>query len=543
MAGSLLLAILFFTLLFALSGLALRCTINGWIVPVAVMSASATVIWSFGFSRRKLCVVALTLAVIALAAGLCSLLTDQSYDGNAYHGETIGRLLDGWNPLYESADTPTIWVNCYAKVLEILEASVAAMTGNMESGKVVNLILAGAAVLLLGGSLRMAFPAQPKRNIVIVTILFGANPVLITQLFTFYNDYALYCCMLIVGAGMLQAYCLGWSRLWVVVSFVATMIGMGTKFTHGFYLGIEWCAFIILLLVSHRSAKSIWHSMAIAAAGAVIGLCVAGFHPYVTNMQRFGHPLYPLMGDSPKDIMSVNTPKEFQKSGRIVNFAKSVTMVKRGTYDQRHGGFGPFMAPMLILALVFLVAARREWQAIYVSCWLFVSVFCFEQTWWARYNPYLWAIIPVSVLASMTCSGAGAGRWLKVARAMVYTCVALTVALCSGDALWLKVEATMYRNLLYDGARRSGTVNVAIEPYDVHVRRRLDEAGISYRVVPRCEIDTARSLFLTNDGFRGDVIELAPDVFNDVTAPGWRHKLLRMQERTLDFHDDKRPCD
>ncbi len=542
MAGTMLLAMVFYTLCIALLCFAVGTPINYWGFPVAVSASVATILCVFGTSKRSWRVVVLTLVSLAAASVVCSMLTDQSYDGNAYHGETIGRLLDGWNPVKETADTPTVWVNCYAKALEIAEASVAALTGNMESGKVVNLMLAGAALLLTGGVLRLVYPSLSKKRVAIVVLLFSANPVLITQLFTYYNDYALYCCILIVGTGMLRMYRMGWSWFWAAITLAATMIGMVTKFTHGFYLGIEWDAFLLLLVISRRSVSVIIRSASIAAAGALFGLCVLGYHPYVTNAQRFGHPLYPLMGDNVEDIMSGNTPIEFQEGGRIVNFVKSMTMSRRITYDQRYGGFGPYMYIMLLASVVLIAGSWRVWQALYVSLCLLISCFVFEQTWWARYIPYLWAVIPVSVLTSMIVS-VKAGLWQKPVRCIIYVCALLTLPHCVVDAVGLKIEATMYRRLLYEEARRSGVVNVAIEPYNVHVRRRLDEAGLKYNIIRRCEIDTTRALFLTNDGFRGDVIELSPTAFRDITTPGSRYKLVRMHKRTLDFHDDMHSCD
>ena len=535
-----LLAMLFCTLAGTVVCFAFGGAVNAVVVPVAVALSVAVIVWFYGADRRVLVTAGITILVLSALTWLCALLSDHSYDGNAYHGEIIGRLLDGWNPLYEDAGSPVSWVCGYAKALEMMEALVAAVTGNMESGKVINFMLAGSAVLLVEGAVRIAFPILSVRKAWIVALLFGANPVLVTQLLTFYNDYALYCLLLIVASMMVLLYCVGWSWRWASVAFVATIIGMSTKFTHGFYLGIEWGAFLLLLCLARRSRTLVWRSAVLAVVGAAIGLGLIGYHPYVTNMQRYGHPLYPLMGDRVEDIMSENTPAEFQHSNRVVNFVKSMAMVKRVTYDQRYGGFGPLMLLLFILSVVLLALAWRRWQAIYVAVFIIAASFCFEQTWWARYIPFLWAIVPVGVLSSMLACD---DRGIRIVRGCIYACVLLTMPLCAADALWLKIEASAYRRALYDGARRSGCVRVVIEPSDVHVRRRLDEAGIDYQIVTRENIDTTRALFLINDGFRGDVIELSPEAFGDLVAPGLRYRLLRMNERTLDFFDDIRPCD
>lgn len=535
-----LLAMLFCILAGTVACFAVGVAVNAVVFPVSVALAAIIVVWFYGMDRRVLTTAGVTVVALAVLTLCCALLSDHSYDGNAYHGEIIGRLLDGWNPLYEDAGSPVSWVCGYAKALEMTEASVAAFTGNMESSKVVNWMLVGSAVLLAESAVRIAFPVLSVRKTWIVALLFGANPVLVTQLLTFYNDYALYCLLLIVASMMILLYCRGWSWRWVLLALVGTLMGMATKFTHGFYLGVEWGAFLLLLCLSRRSVAMVCRSAAVAVAGAVIGLGLIGYHPYVTNVQRYGHPLYPLMGSHVEDIMSENTPAEFQHSNRVVNFVKSIAMVKRVTYDQRYGGFGPFMAPLLVLSMVLFALAWRRWQAIYAAAFIVAASFCFEQTWWARYIPFLWAVVPMGVLASMLACG---DRISRILRGGVYVCVLLTLPLCAADALWLKIETSAYRRAVYDGARRSGSVRVAMEPSDVHVRRRLDEAGVNYRIVAREDIDTTRALFLINDGFRGDVIELSPAVFDDLVAPGLRYRLLRMSERTLDFFDDIRPCD
>lgn len=542
-AGTVLLVMMFCTLAATVGCMAVGYGINAVVFPVAVVLSLASAILFYGRDRTVLLTAVTTVAAVAVLAWLCALMTDHSYDGNAYHGEVIGRLLDGWNPLQSDADTPVTWVNGYAKALEMVSASVASFTGNVESGKVVNFMLAGAAVLLVAGGLQSVFPSLSAKRSWIVALLFGANPVVITQMFTFYNDYALYCVLVIVAVMMLLLYRDGWSWQWAVLALLATMIGMVTKFTHGFYLGVEWGAFLILLWVSRRrGARMLWRCAVLAVVGAVLGLGVLGYHPYLTNVERHGHPLYPLMGDYVEDIMSENTPSVFRDSGRVVNFVKSMAMVKHVTYDQRYGGFGPFMIPLLLLSAALLALAWRRWQFIYIAITILVAAFCFEQTWWVRYIPFVWALIPLGVLASML-SADNMMRGMRLIRGAIYLCVLLTLPVCAADALWLKIEASMYRRTLYERARQAGVVRVAIEPNDVHVRRRLDEAGINYRIVPRDEIDTTRALFLTNDGFRGDVIEFPIAIYDSLVAPGIRYKLLRMDERKLDFFDDMRPSD
>jgi hypothetical protein len=539
-AGTMLLTSVLYTLLIELGCFVIGVAINAAIWPAALALSVVTTFCLYGFNIERCKTIVYVLVAIIVSTSACWWLTDNSYDGNAYHGEAIVRLLEGWNPIYEPEVSPTRWVNGYAKALEMCSAAISAFTGNVESGKVINFILAGSALSFVWAAVRRSFAALSNKRVWIVTLLFGANPVLLTQVLTFYNDYALYCCALIVGAMMLLIYREGWSLQWGSIATMATMIGMVTKFTHGFYLGVEWCAFIVLLILSRRPIKVALKCALVAVIGALLGLFILGYHPYITNTIHFGNPFYPLVGANAEDIMTGNTPSVFSESGRIVNFFKSVAMMKWLSYDQRYGGFGPFMAPLLILSLLIVAAmAWRRWHVAYVVLSLILSCFIFEQSWWARYIPFLWAVIPIGTLSSF----AGIGKWYRICRIGIYLCVIMTMPLCVVGGVWPRIEATVYRQTLYNYARQSGTVQVAIEPSDVHVRHRLDEAHISYSVVPRECIDTTRAVYLTNDGFRNDIIELSPDAFNEITAPGLRYRLTHMPERTLDFFEDIRISD
>ena len=70
-------------------------------------------------------------------------ICDMSWDGNAYHKETIGLLGYHWNPFRESPggnfavhvlgtdlEGMTLWTEAYPKAAEIFAASVYILTGN-----------------------------------------------------------------------------------------------------------------------------------------------------------------------------------------------------------------------------------------------------------------------------------------------------------------------------------------------------------------------------------------------------------------------------
>ncbi|MEI6728779.1 MAG: hypothetical protein WCK98_04005 [bacterium] len=105
--------------------------------------------WRLFTNLKALAAVALTVAslVITIGSFVVSLNVSQkfydlSYDGQAYHGEAIIELNEGWNPIYERAPgygggTHSIWLNAYPKASWLNSVSIYKVTGNIESGKTI----------------------------------------------------------------------------------------------------------------------------------------------------------------------------------------------------------------------------------------------------------------------------------------------------------------------------------------------------------------------------------------------------------------------
>lgn len=547
-AGIFFLSAVFLTYLFSVSVFWLGGVMNPYIFPCAVAVSAVMAGWLMRWDRSWLKVIVCSVVFITVSAVACAFLVDNSYDGNYYHQEGVVELYNGWNPWHEVYTDGSIWVNHYAKMLEIASAAIMSTTGNLESGKLVNIMLAIASLLILSGVLAKVFPGLGSRSRWLVSVLFAANPVVIAQTLTFYNDYALYCCLVILVAMFTYIYMGVESKITWLVAIMSTVLAIGTKFTHFFYIGLAWAMFIVLLLAMKRYAVA-GKCVVAGMLSLLVGGVFLGWHPYVTNAVGYGHPFYPLMGGN-VDIMTHNTPEIYVGDNRFINFIKSMmSSVRRGEWscpliplhpadmltvntDCRINGFGPLFGLMLFSGLAILVGCCRDRAVWYLVGCLLVSCFIFEQSWWARYIPFLWAVPVIAVLYGMLrCNRV---RWMVYARRLIVVCGFVTAAVAVIICVYTKVEAYAYRELLF--------TSVGDDPVKVNVgnmrafRYKLDEAGINYTEADFRELDKTRAMTLYGNWYYDyyenvPVIELPHHAYEEVTAPGWRYRLLRLHNR------------
>ena len=87
----------------------------------------------------------ISILIIFLSIMISNIFYDNTWDGNTYHKEMIGLMKNGMNPVYNE-NSGDVWVQHYARAVETYAAVVYAFTGNIESGKSINILL----MLMLG---------------------------------------------------------------------------------------------------------------------------------------------------------------------------------------------------------------------------------------------------------------------------------------------------------------------------------------------------------------------------------------------------------
>ena len=396
--GMFLLMALWFDAVIAGSVLLAGGWLGPWIFPVSLVLALIGNTLLSADRRRGIAASAIGILFMAAAIAVCRAVYDTTFDSMGYHYDISVMLTDGWNPINETPPNGSVWAAHYAKLLELTGATVLAFTGNLQTAKCVNFCLAAAALALMWSTVRMIWPKISAKWRIILVVIAALNPVAIRQMLSFYNDFCIWFETILLICAFLRLYRDETDIFAWLVLFFAIGLGINTKFTHFFYLGVECIVFAVWLLCFKRFAL-FRRCLVVAVAGLAVGVAVIGFNPYVTNTTGYLSPFYPLIGGDGVDIMTANTPAMFTGGNRFEYFAKSLLSLSdtswallrgdvtaeglKASYvgDMRVNGFGVLMFPCLVIGLILMIINRpsKRWWMVYGL--VFAMSLLFEQSW------------------------------------------------------------------------------------------------------------------------------------------------------------------
>ena len=450
--GSMLLALLFFILIFASLGFVVGIpltTVTIWLAAICTVIYGLMGAYYYfkqdpGWNFVKLCIVAGLLFFGFMY--ISGLFYDISYDGQVYHQEAVSQLANHWNPFqdYITKDRShsAMLLNHYAKGPWLYEATLYTATGQMEQSKVFNFLLMIASFLLTLSGLKSQVRFSTRQSI-FFSLLLALNPISIYQALSFYIDGQLASLLLCLLA--LSYRLVSFPDKIVLCSFIMSIaLTVNIKFTGVVY--VVACIGLVggwlwLLKNKHLYRNFIKSSI----IGLFIGICVIGYNPYVTNTVYYGHPFYPLYGgkDRTMDIMTSNSPQGFMQMNAVEKLYVSIFSQSANNFDRegpnlkipftvergelrpfvygadiRIGGFGPWFSGIMIITLmiVLLMFAFRTTNNMY-GIGLFVSimfsVLINPEAWWARYVPQFW-LAPIAIAAVASYDAKKVIRYLGV---------------------------------------------------------------------------------------------------------------------------------
>jgi hypothetical protein len=482
-------------------------------LALAVAAIAAWLMCSRYFPGRRwlalIGILAVLAAIFLLGISVSGKVFDLSWDGQAYHQEAIIQLANGWNPLHDQPlpIASGIWINHYTKGPWIASASLYILTGHIEQGKVFNILLIVSSFFLCWSALSAHYRRGAPEPL-LFSALAACNPIAILQSSTFYVDGQL-SSMLIIILSLLYLIIKNPDVFLALALLLSVIIAVNIKFTAlAYILALGLPVLLYLLLVKEgRPFKPIASSLGI---GLIAGLLFAGFNPYVTNTVRNGNPFYPLAGPHAMDIVTANSPADFQTMNRfeklfISTFSKtedasgplpahwkwpftvSKEELKAIWLDTRIAGFGPLFGGAVLLSLILLATAwplDKKKTLVYACIGLLIvcSALVNPEAWWARYVPQLW-LLPVLCAMLGLALNSKPQRILGLAIILV-----LSLNLYTVSASYLERQSK--GNVILQGQlaemRRAHLVLVSFRS-NYSNRVRLAEAGVHYREVGRLE--------------------------------------------------------
>lgn len=337
---------------------------------------------------------------------------DTSWDGQGYHQETIYLLKNGWNPIYENSNAFRIWVNLYQKGNETIQANIYLVTNKIESGKMFNILLLYCAFFVF-------FSLMDTLNIKnIYKLLFSFiavfNPVVFTQIFTYYIDGNWYLTLLISLCSLLL-YFSNRRTIFILFFILSSVVFCSLKFS-------SVPIFIVFLIFALVYDSLYQKRILIKTYFSIFFLgIICNVHPFISNIKNGNHILHPFLGNKKIDIINQNIPEMLLGKNRIERilislFSKTNNDIKANlsdtlkfpfifhkdeffiNYDTRLGGFGFFFSGILVLAIVIAFYSFFKQNIIdkkkifFIMSAIFVGVLINPASWWSRLSAQIWLI-------------------------------------------------------------------------------------------------------------------------------------------------------
>ena len=402
--------------------------------------------------KSKITVIIIYLFLLLIMPFIYNKTYDLTVDGNSYHKTAIAFIKNGWNPIYETtrqfqknnnnvvkidkSDRMDLWIEHYPKATWIIAAVIYNMTGNIESGKCITLILSIMLFTITYNVLRKILDKKWSTIISLITVL---NPIVLVQMFTYYVDgiMGILFLMEILLLFMVKPTEKTNKILWMCLISICTIF-TNIKYTGLLCSGVIAATFYFYWLIKYRKNtdyKSIFKKITICFTIVFfIAIFLVGANSYIKNTIDHKNPLYPIVGKDKVDIITTMQPKSFgnknmfekyfislfSKTENVSYGSKEPTLklpikVYKSEIDElyaadtRIGGFGPLYALVFILTIpVFIysiikILRKEKDKAQYIILpiiAILVSSLLVKEIWWARYVPQLY-LFQVGTLVSL----------------------------------------------------------------------------------------------------------------------------------------------
>jgi hypothetical protein len=437
---------------------------------------------------------------------------DYSYDGQAYHGEAILQLANGWNPVYEKLPEQklhALWNNHYPKATWITEAAVYKITGIYESAKAVNLLLIIANGCILFYTLT-SFKFFTLFTRILICLFIALDPINLNMLFSFYVDGQMASLMSILTCLLILAFykpgCSYQMALCGCIIYLANV-----KFTSIAYLGVYGIGITVLILLLKKT-KQYRRLFLLYVCSCIAGVVIFGYSSYVYNTINFKHPFYPLAGKNKVSVIDSYIPAGFNNQNRVTNFLFS-SFAKTSYVDnfkkpvqlkipltaskkeiERYafagvmiGGFGIWFSAILLFSALFLIFGfineknkRTNKLFFFLIAIILFSVFVNPASWWARYVPQFWLIPFISfIYYSRTAKSKKWPQWL------FFFIVFINAAVTGGAYCYYNFVVSKKVKEQFAVLKSSG--NPVILNFGNHTAKRIHfiENNITYKEVGR----------------------------------------------------------
>jgi hypothetical protein len=366
--------------------------------------------------------------------------------------------------------------------------SIAALSGSFQIAKVTHALL---AFIALTSAIEIVGLLKGKRlDFLDLAFCYAIvlNPIVTSQLFTFYLDSPLYLLSIIL-LGQLIKSARPHSGRNPLALFFSVVLLINTKLT-GFYFAAALFALYLLIALAKR--QPVKKTAAICVLATIFGVGFVGYYPYVTQTLAAGTPFSvpvdeimalqrpPNLDDLPaptKLAYSVFSSTDFRMFRparlKVPLLIEKREIIAMGVPGPRIGGFGPLFALQLLVFLAFLpwlVYRRRDNSdgastLVLLGLGVLVISAAFPEPWEARYVPVFWLVpLFIGLAYKLSSSASRIGSYV-VAFGLVLASLNSGLALLGNAARTLKGNLELIE--VVERAETSGsqlTISKAVGP-------------------------------------------------------------------------------
>ena len=278
-------------------------------------------LWSWYFIDRKLKTVLMSIVSLSIIFLIWYVLFyfiwDASIDWNTYHLQILFDLFNGHNIFL--GESSSKWLNYYPKTIEILFGWFGSFFRNYDMWRILKL-----TVILLS-FLNITYVI--KKNVwkltwwhFLITLLIVLNPVVLSQLFTFYIDDVLY--LLLINFAV---YVFLWDvKIWLIV--FSLMVSAKLSYLCFWLISIVFLVLILSIYKKENVLKIIkdYYNLIsekwLVRILFVILIILVSWYQYLINTFKYHNPLYWFYWEWKTDIISMFEPPVMKDKNKILKF-------------------------------------------------------------------------------------------------------------------------------------------------------------------------------------------------------------------------------
>ena len=357
---------------------------------------------------------------------------------------------------------------------------------------------------------------------IIVSLIATINPIVISQMFSFYVDGLMGLLLYLVILNMYKFIKNDEDKLLKIIIASLIIIISNVKFTGLAYCGVFCLGYYIYYVIKKligKEVKKVIRNTLYFVFVVIMAVMVVGSSSYVKNTLEHKNPFYPLMGKDKVDIMTALQPESFKNMSPIeknfysifsktadigvfnnrepelkVPFTVELTELEQINYDTRIGGYGVFFSGIFIISLIIILfftidsIRKKDISIIIYLIPIIITVLLMvflTDSWWARYAPQLYLFVLISLLLF----GKSKGILLEYVFCIFSIIILLNSVLCFNSFFYHKLQVSNQTKIELNVVRNEEIEIYLESQIYTGILANLEDKNIKYEIVLNKNID------------------------------------------------------